>query len=97
MSESEAIWMLSDSESRDSNSEDGCEVSSWRLNGEDSLEDLEDDSDEEEEETPNRGLLIPGFNKVVRRSSRLEIRKRNRAMLKYDVQQPTASINKRKR
>ena len=71
LSESEAVWMLSDSEVEESEMEagdaSGESLREGELNEEDDLE--------MKESTPDHGLLIPGFNNVVRRSTRLEVRK----------------------
>ena len=71
LSEREAVWLLSDSEEEQSEIESGDAVSS------------EAKSDSEEEEignsedgTPENGLQMPGFTRIVRHSTRLESRKR---------------------
>ena len=71
LSEREAVWLFSDSEEEQSEIESGDVVS------------CEAKSDSEEEEignsedgTPENGLQIPGFTRIVWRSTRLESRKR---------------------
>lgn len=67
LSESEAAWLLSDSEVD--------ELDEGYIEREES--DNEDiPAVAMEEDTPDHGLLIPGFQKVVRRSTRLELRHR---------------------
>lgn len=60
-SESETIWVLSDSEVEESDMEDGEEITSMSLNRGES----DEDGDDTEGETPGHGLLNPGFSKSV--------------------------------
>ena len=70
LSESEAVWMLSDSEIEELDMEEEAET---LKGGELDIEEVV----AMEDSAPDHGLLIPGFNKVVRRSTRLEGRKKN--------------------
>jgi hypothetical protein len=76
ISESEAIWMLTDSEVGDSDNDEEGEN-----DGGEELREEENTEWDSEETTPNHGLLIPGFKKVVRRSARLEVRKQTVAAI----------------
>ena len=75
LSEAEAVWMLSDSDEDETGESDNGSVGEEKQKGKASEDDEEDsEGDNEEEVGPENGLLIPGFRRVVRRSTRLELR-----------------------
>ena len=99
LSESEALWLLSDSER-----EEEQDVEAWGNIAESENNNMEGifegngDSGGEEEVSPEHGLLIPGFQKVVRRSTRLEIRKRIRTSSQPEGRKEAeVAISKRRR
>jgi len=92
VSESEAVWMFSDSEGGESDREDDDMIL-----GERSLPEEHEVGLEGEEETPANGLLIPGFTKVIRRSSRLELRRKVGGQQQENFPSTEASTLRRKR
>ena len=75
LSEAEAVWMFSDSDEDETGESDNGSVGEGKQKGKASEDDEEDlEGDNEEEVGPENGLLIPGFRRVIRRSTRLELR-----------------------
>ena len=75
LSEAEAVWMFSDSDEDETGESDNGSVGEGKQKGKASEDDEGDsEGDNEEEVGPENGLLIPGFRRVIRRSTRLELR-----------------------
>jgi hypothetical protein len=86
LSEAEAVWMFSDSDKEEDVECKGEGSGEGEIlqqaNGEESLDEVDDNSDSNDEEGlgPENGLLIPGFRRVIRRSTRLEVRGMKKGM-----------------
>ena len=80
LSEAEAVWMLSDSDENEDENENEDAGGKSQDNGKRVreclvvVEDDNGDGDDEKEISPDNGLSIPGFRRVTRQSTRVEVR-----------------------